>query len=242
MWERVSALWALSKADLPAIKENLALIRGYLHNDEWWLRVAAWAALSPLNKDPATLKTILPELLACYAKELHTFPNRQMMGRLKQMHTTIPELRAEIIAGMAAAANKQPIEQGFQQPVYVNKMFEPLRFIDMQNHPEHAIQMLPAARRLMKNMDGLFVIWLFTGDRWGNAGLVNSANALGEKAKPLIAGFKAMRPDLEAKAKVPGRDKAKLEDVLKKVDKCIADYEAKYGKVEAAKPPVEPAG
>ncbi len=243
MWERVSALVALeTKADAATLKDNLALIRGYLKDDEWWLRVAAWRALTPLDKDPATLKTILPELLASYANELNTYPNRQMMGRLKTMHTTIPELREAIVTGMAHIANNLPIEEGYQQPVYVNKIFEPLRFIDMQNRPEHAILMVPAAQRLMKNMDGLMVIWLFTGARWGNIGLVNAANKLGEDAKPIIAGLKAMRPDLEAKAKVNGRDKQALADTLAKVDACIADYEAKYGKVEAAAPPVEEGG
>ena len=234
MWEKVGALWALSKADLPTIKDNLALIRSHLTHDEWLVRVAAWQALTPLDKDPATLKTVLPDLLECYAKERITHPNRSMMGRLKEMHTRIPELREEVIAGMARAANSQPIASGYQAPVDVNAIFEPLRYMDANKHPEHILQMVPAAQRLMKNMDGLQVIWLFTGDRWGNAGLVNSANQLGEKAKPLIAGFKAMRPDIEAK--VTGRFKKEMEDILNKVDTCIADYEAKYGKVDAAKP------
>jgi hypothetical protein len=236
MWEKVSALWALSKADLPAIKDNLALIKSHLTHDEWLVRVGAWQALSPLDKDPATLRTVLPDLYACYAKERITHPRRSMMGHLKRMHTTIPELREAIVADMASAAKNQPIRSGYESPVDVNTIFEPLRYIDMQNHPEHAILMVPAAQRLMKNMDGLLVIWLFTGARWGNIGLVNAANKLGEDAKPIIAGLKAMRPDLDAKAKVNGRDKQALEDTLKKVDTCIADYEAKYGKVEAAKP------
>ncbi len=243
MWEKVSAMVVLeTKADAATIKDNLDLIRRYLNNDEWWLRIAAWRALTPLDKDPATLKRVLPELLACYANELHTYPNRQMMGRLKHMHTTIPELREAIIMGMAAAVNNQPIEEGYLHIVYVNKIFETLRYIDMQKHPEHAILMVPAAQRLMKNMDGGWVIWLFTGARWGNIGLVNCANKLGEDAKPIIAGLKAMRPDLEAKAKVTGRSKKQMEEVLAKVDTCIADYEGKYGKVAAAAPVGERAG
>jgi len=234
MWEKTSALWALSKADLPTIKENLALIRSHLTHDEWLVRVAAWQALTPLEKDPATLKTILPELLDCYAKESITHPNRSMMGYLKKMHTTIPELSKEIIAGMTGVSSATPIRSGYEAPVDVNKIFEPLRYINLNKYPENAIPMITAAQRLIKNTDGLQAIWLFTGDRWGNAGLINCANQLGEKAKPIIAGFKAMRPDIEAK--LTGRDKKKMEEVLAKVDKTIADYEAKYGKVEAAKP------
>ena len=234
MWEKVSALWALSKADLPTIKDNLALIKSHLTHDEWLVRVAAWQALSPLDKDPATLKTILPDLIECYSRERITHANRSLMGHLKRMHTTIPELREAIVAEMATVASTQPIRSGYEAPVDVNTIFEPLRYIDMQNRPEHAILMVPAAQRLMKNMDGLQVIWLFTGARWGNIGLVNAASKLGEDAKPIIAGLKAMRPDLEAKA--IGRYKKEMEETLSKVDACIADYETKYGKVEAAKP------
>lgn len=237
MWEKTSALWALSKADLPTIKGNLALIKSHLTHDEWLVRVAAWQALSPLDKDPATLKTVLPVLLECYSKEQITHPNRSMMGHLSRMHTTIPELKEEIIAGMTGIANTTQIRSGYEAPIDVNKTFEPLRYINLKKHPEHATHIVPAAQRLIKNTDGLLSIWIFTGDRWGNAGLIYCANQLGEKAKPIIAGFKAMRPDIEAK--VTGRYKKEMEDVLNKVDTCIADYEAKYGKVEAAKP-VEP--
>jgi hypothetical protein len=234
MWEKVGALWALSKADLPTIKNNLALIRSHLTHDEWLVRVAAWQALTPLDKDPATLKTVLPDLFACYAKERITHPNRTMRGHLSRMHTTIPELSEEVMAGMAGFANSTPISSGYKAPVDIGVVFEAFRSIDAQKHPENALLMVPAAQRLVKDMDGLLVIWLFTGDRWGNAGLINCANQLGEKAKPLIAGFKAMRPDIEAQG--AGRFKAQMEDILKKMDTCIADYESKYGKVEAARP------
>lgn len=238
MWEKMSALWTLDKADPATIKDNLALIKSYLTNDEWWLSVGAWQALTPLDKEPATLKTVLPDLLACYAKERITHPNRMMMGHLRRMHTTIPEFREEIIAGMARAANSQPISSGYEAPVDEMEIFEALRYLDAKKHPEHILLMVPATQRLMKNLGGLHAIWLFTGDRWNNPGLVNCANQLGEKAKPIIAGLKAMRPDIEAQ--VTGRYKKEMEDVLKKVDTCIADYETKYGKVEAAKPPEEP--
>ncbi|MFZ9937292.1 MAG: DUF6288 domain-containing protein [Luteolibacter sp.] len=234
MWEKTSALWALSKADLPTIKDSLALIKSHLTHDEWLVRVAAWQALSPLDKDPATLKTVLPDLLECYAQERITHPTRSMRGYLSRMHTTIPELSTEILAGMTGVANSTPISSGYKAPIDEGVIFEAFRFIDAKKRPENALLMVPAAQRLMKNMDGLQAIWLFTGDRWGNAGLLNCANQLGEKAKPIIAGFKAMRPDIEAK--VTGRHKAQMEDVLKKVDSCIADYEAKYGRVEAASP------
>ena len=235
MWEKTSALWALSKADLPTIKDNLALIKSHLTHDEWLVRVAAWQALSPLDKDPATLKTVLPDLLECYAKERITHPTRSMRGHLSRMHTTIPALREEILDGMARVANTTPISSGYKAPVDEGVIFEAFRYIDAKKHPENAIPMVPAAQRLMKKMDGLQAIWLFTGDRWGNAGLVNCANQLGEKAEPIIAGLKAMRPDIEAK--VTGRNKKQMEEVLAKVDKTIADYEAKYGKVQAAKEP-----
>jgi hypothetical protein len=140
------------------------------------------------------------------------------------------------MAGMARFANSTPIGSGYKAPVDIGVVFEAFRSIDAKKHPENALLMVPAAQRLVKDMDGLLVIWLFTGDGWGNAGLINCANQLGEKAKPLVAGFKAMRPDLDAKVKANGRDKQALEDILKKMDNCIADYETKYGKVEAAKP------
>jgi hypothetical protein len=240
MWEKVSALWALGKADAETILANLEPIKAHLQHDDWWVRVAAWEALNPLSADPEQLKIVLPDLLACYANELIVHPNRSMMGRLKTMHMTHASLREAIIAGMAKAADEQSIQGGYKEHVYVNKIYEPLRYLDMKKHPEHAIPMLNSAQRVLKHLAGSQQVpWLFTGARWGNIGLVNCANQLGEDAKPIIAGLKAMLPDIEKAA--TGRQKEKIEETLDTVKQCIADYETKYGTVAAAHGPVEPA-
>ena len=235
MWEKVSALWALGKADAKTAKANVSLIKEHLKYDDWWVRVAAWEAAKPLMADKKLLKTVLPDLLECYANTLNTHPNRSMMGRLKKMHMQHDSLREDIIAGMTGAAREQPIVEGYKRPVTVNKIYESLRYINMKQHPENVVGMLDAIQRMTKTMRGQQCTWLLTGARWGNIGLVNCANAMGKDAKPVIATLKAILPDIEKAA--TGRQAKQINQALDAARECVKTYEAKYGTVKPAPDP-----
>ena len=235
MWEKVSALWALGKADSLTVKANVSLIREHLKHDDWWVRVAAWSAAKPLMADATLARTVLDDLLKCYANDLIVHPYRSMMGHLKTMHMQHESLREEIIAGMARAAREQPIIEGYKVNVYVNKIYEPLRYINMKRHPEHVVEMLEPVQRMTKVMRGQQCAWLLTGARWGNIGLVNCANKMGKDAAPVVATIKAIIPDIEKAA--TGKQAKMINEALAAARACVETYEAKYGRVKPAPDP-----
>ena len=80
-----------------------------------------------------------------------------------------------MVAGMARVSNDQVIPGGYKEHVYVNKIFEPLRYIDMKKHPEHAIALLPAIEYVYPDLESLPASWTIIGARWGNIGLAKAA-------------------------------------------------------------------
>ena len=118
---------------------------------------------------------------------------------------------------------------GFTQPIDLNNIFETLRYVDMKKHPEHAIPLLPAMVRIFPKLEGLPGIWLFTGARWGNIGLIKATGRLGKDARPIIAAMKTMLPELETRPKKDRRNAKQFTEIITTVKKTIADYEAKYG-------------
>ena len=91
---------------------------------------------------------------------------------------------------------------------------------------------LTAARekkeRALREMDGgALSIWLFTGERWGNPGMLYCAKKLGKDAGPLIASFKRILPVIETKKS--GRQQKTIVEVMAKIEKAVVDYEEEYG-------------
>ena len=178
---------------------------------------------------------MLDDLQACFANELIVHPYRSMMKHLKTMHMQHESLREEIIAGMARAAREQPIIEGYKANVYINKIYEPLRYINMKRHPEHVVGMLEPIQRMTKVMRGQQCGWLLTGARWGNIGLVNCANKMGKDATPVVATIKAIIPDIEKAA--TGAKGKMINEALDAARACVETYEAKYGNVKPAPDP-----
>lgn len=114
-------------------------------------------------------------------------------------------------------------------------MYEPLRYIDMKQHPEHVLGMLEPVQRMMKNMKGQQCAWLLTGARWGNIGLVNCAKKMGKDATPVIATIKAIIPDIEKAA--TGKKTAVIAEALDAARECVRAHEAEYGTVKPAPDP-----
>ena len=74
---------------------------------------------------------------------------------------------------MAKSVNETKIRNGYKQPIDVNNIFETMRYIDMKNHPEHVIAILPAIKRIFPLAKGQHSNWIFVGARWGNIGLIS---------------------------------------------------------------------
>ncbi|BCX48631.1 hypothetical protein HAHE_25390 [Haloferula helveola] len=72
LWEIDGALWALSKAEPEDVRDNLDFILPYLTHDDWWLREAAFWAMTGL-RDTMSGEEFL-RLTEVYANEAHVYP------------------------------------------------------------------------------------------------------------------------------------------------------------------------
>lgn len=232
MWEKRHALMALGCADAGSIKANLDAIRPCMTHPEWWLRAAAFNALHPLINDTGAIRSMLPTMLASYDSEFNVGSWR--WGATDFFKTAIagnPEVKDEIINGMADSLNRLKIRDGFQRPIDDNKIFETLRYVDMKKNPENAVPILPSIERVYPNLEPLPASWTVIGARWGNIGLANAAGLLGEEGRPFIESLKRIRPDLEARPKNTKQGK-ELEAALERLDQVIEDYERQFGAVK----------
>jgi len=232
MWEKRHALMAMSCAGAKTITANIDLITPYFAEDEWWLRVAAFAVMHPLIPETETLRAVLPKMLASYDADAN-LPSRRWgaTSLFRKAIAANPEIKDEIVAGMAKSVNALQLRDGFRQPIDLNNIFETLRYVDMKKHPEHIIGLLPAIERIYPNMPALPASWTIIGARWGNIGLAKAAERLGKRAKPIIATMKRIRPNLASRSKTAkqGATLKKAEDAL---NAAIKAYENKYGVVK----------
>jgi hypothetical protein len=232
MWEKRHALMAMSCCDVETIKANLPTIKSYFSSKEWWLRVAAFKAVEPLIPETETFRALLPVMLSSYNAD-GNLPSRRWGATsvFKKAISTNPQIKDELVAGMAASVNRIKIREGFKQPIDRNNIFETLRYINMKKNPEHAIALLPAIERTYPSMASLPACWTIIGARWGNIGLAKAAEMLGKDGKPFIASMKRIAPNLASRSKTAkqGATLLKAETALKA---AIKTYEAKYGVVK----------
>ena len=232
MWEQRHALMTLARAEKETIAEHLSLIEPYFSNDEWYLRVAAFTAIQPLIEETELIRPLLRSMMASYDVDTN-LPSRRWGATtlFKTILAKNPDLRAEVLAGMAKSVNAMPIREGHRQPIDTNNIFETLRYIDMKNHPEHVIPILPAVERVFPKLKGLPGIWVFSGARWGNIGLTKAAAELGKDAGPVIASMKAMLGELKKRAQSGDRDAEAYQETLDAATQTIEAYEKQYGPV-----------
>jgi len=232
MWEKRHALMALSCCDAAVIKDHLNVVTPYLGNREWWLRAAAFTALLPLIPETETFRSALPAMLASYDADSN-LPSRRW-GATSLFKTAIaknPELKDELVAGMAKSLDKLELREGFKQPIDRNNIFETLRYINMQKHPEHAIPLLPAIERIYPSMAALPASWTILGAGWGNIGLAKAAAQLGEDGKPFIASMKRIESNLEVRCAKKDHHRATLQKALDTLKKAVKDWEDEFGEV-----------
>lgn len=231
MWEKRYALMALSCCDTETIVAQLDLIMPYLSDEEWWLRTAAFAALEPIINDTPTLRSALPAMLASYDADTN-LPSRRW-GATSLFRKAIeanPELKDEIVAGMAASVNRLEVRDGFKQPIDVSNIYETTRYVNSKKQPENLIPLLPALERIYPELGDAVAAWTIVGDAWGNLGLAKATASLGEEAGPIVACMKRLRPSLEFRAE----NTKKNDGLLRAIDtlnQAVTEYEDQYGKV-----------
>ena len=232
MWEKRHALMALSCCDGKTIEPHLDVIKPYFASDEWWLRAAAFQTMHPLIQETSTLRGMLPVLLASYDRD-DNLPSRRWGATdfFKKAIAKNPGIKDEIVAGMSRSVARIELRDGIRRAIDENNIFETLRYIDMKQHPEHAIQLLPTIERVYPDLEALPACWTIVGARWGNIGLAKAAEKLGKDGAPFIASMKRLRPDLEQRCEKRDRKEKDLRKALATLDETVARWEGEFGTV-----------
>jgi hypothetical protein len=112
---KAGAMMALKLAPAKDIQERYKLIQPWIKHSDWWMREAAFFALSGLAKDDALYLEILPTLLTMTTSENHTMPREWMKNHFETiLQQKKPESEAGklIIAGMKQAVSATEIKSG----------------------------------------------------------------------------------------------------------------------------------
>ena len=112
---KAGAMTALKLAPAKDIQERYKLIQPWIKHPDWWMREAAFFALSGLAKDDALYIKILPTLLTMATSENHTMPREWNKNHFEAiLRDKKPESEAGklIVAGMKKAVSATEIKSG----------------------------------------------------------------------------------------------------------------------------------
>jgi len=194
-WVVNGALSALKFAPANEIQARLPLIKPWIKHSDWWLREAAFAALSGLQKDDALYVKILPTLLEIATSEYHTMPREWMMQHLNgvlQKKKPESETGKLILAGLQKGVDTGKIKSGDLGVGSYNVM-ETLKLC-LQNDPALAVTLANALHLRFSKLK--------TGDLVGVVVAQGEFSAVMEKLDPKQRKeledilFKVYRPEL----------------------------------------------
>ena len=182
------ALMALKYAPAKDIQQLYKLIQPWIKHSDWWMREAAFAALSGLQKDDALYLKILPTLLTMATSEYHTMPRGWMMSHLNSaLQAKKPESEAGklIVAGLRKAVTTSEIKSDFHSQEGAYNVLQAFKFC-MENDPSTAVALALALKPRLES--------------FGNGDLMNivaspSRNPGGEQAG-LFPALKKLDPKL----------------------------------------------
>jgi hypothetical protein len=126
-WVVDGALMALKLAPAEDIQACKPLIMPWTRHGDWWLREAAFMALSGLEKDEALYLETLPTLLTMLTDEYHTQPRSRMLAHLKsalRRNRRTSRVGQLILDGFQDAVMTSEIKPGLRSPEGAYNVFE----------------------------------------------------------------------------------------------------------------------
>ena len=195
-WVIDGALLALKFAPAKDIQQNYKLIEPWTKHSDWWLREAAFMALSGLEKDDARYLKILPTLISLATSEYHTMPRERMMNHLNGvLQDKKPESKAGklIVAGLRQTVKATEIKSGERSAEGAYNLMEAIKLC-LQNTPTLAPEFATSLQQRFSDLS--------TGDI---VGIVAAPSAY-PAGQPF--GFFAVLEKLDSK------QRKELEDIL----------------------------
>ncbi len=142
------ALMALKHAPAKEIQERYKLIQPWIKHTDWWLRDAAFTALSGLEKNDALYLKILPTLLTIATSEYHTMPREWMTNHLNSaLQSKKPESEAGkiILAAQQKAVSTSEIKSGPRSQEGAHNVVRAFKFC-LENDPSVAVAIAQALK------------------------------------------------------------------------------------------------
>ena len=233
-WELDGALLALYCAERASIDRNMRSVQRYIDHEEWFLREGAALCLAALVQDTKLFQARQARLWEDLEEEMHLFPRRAVLSVLRKYETNqsiSAEARRDIIAGLMRTTKKMRLIPGHLSGMTVNNRYEMMRFFFAQA-PELSGMIIDEAETMLAmpgGLDGCNIQWYFTGEGWGNPGIIKSLGKLpAEQRPPLLARckqFVVKAQQKRAEIKAQGKDTKTIDRVIKDVNKAIADFE-----------------
>jgi hypothetical protein len=249
MWEIEGALWAISKADQKTIAKHLDLLVKFLKHNEWWVRSAAFVAVSEARR---LAEPVMPELFDCFAGSSHVSGGNDYVKRLQRLInedrvTLSPAVRKQAVRILGedlidlTDRERSYLRRGTGyydvRNIRVLLMFEPDELGNIADCVNLEMARIGNSQvEIVKRTNYQNLAWVLIGDKWGNPGLIPTIENMtpANRAK-MMPGLKALlaggldimfTPKRKGKAQVPA-----IGEMKKKVQKMLDDYEQEHGKV-----------
>jgi len=194
-WVVDGALLALKFAPAKDIQQNYKLIEPWTKHSDWWLREAAFRALSGLEKDDALYVKILPTLLKMATSEYHAMPRETMMQHLNgvlQKKKPESDIGKLIVAALRKGVDTNEIKRS-DLGVSAWNVIETLKLC-LQNDPALAPVLATALQLRFSDLRTSDIVDIVASPGGFSAVLEKLDSKQREELKDIL--FKAYRPEI----------------------------------------------
>jgi len=251
MWEIEGALWAISNAAPQTIAKHLPLLVKFLTHDEWWVRSAAFVAISDAGKLAAPAMGALFEAFCSsshvsarndYAKRLAILVNEEKVAMTPAVRKRAVQILGKDLVDLTDR-ERSYIRRGtgYHEIGNVRLLLSfargDLRLITDEINLELARIGNPKAE-LIKRTNYQNLGWLLVGEKSGNPGIINVISEMDPATRAkLMPGLKALMAgglDRMFNSRSKGKDIVpSIVKMKQTVSQMLADYEKTRGPVKA---------
>jgi hypothetical protein len=216
------ALMALKFAPTAEIKARLPHILPWTKHTDWWLREAAFMAISGLEKDDKLYLGVLPTLLDVAQREYHTQPRERMIAHLHgalKRKTPASDAGKLIVAGLENAIAGSEIKSGPRAPEGAFNVLQAVK-VCLESDPTSAIAVAGLVRERMNDFSTADLVALVASPNANPEGrpygLLTTLDKLPTERQHELKGilFDIYRPELIRRMESETGEKQALTDTI----------------------------
>ncbi|MEO0797285.1 MAG: DUF6288 domain-containing protein [Verrucomicrobiota bacterium] len=235
LWEIDAVLLALAKAEPEDVRDNVEFIKPYLRHDDWWLREAAFWAMTGLGDTTTGEEFLL--LTEVYAMEDHVFPKGSYQNGFGRILGTIDPLDwgdsyIEGLQAIGRCLHEPKVLDGYTSPerqmvVRAMMLFDEFDKADL---PLDISDDIAQHFNKWEPTEGGSHAGIFSETNGYHTTLYEYADAMGIEGAFIIHPMKRIAEDIEADIAAGSISEA-LQEYYDELVNSIALFEAEYGAV-----------